>query len=138
MWPNSKVPGPGDNVTIPAEWKVLLDIDHPAPINIFIINGTLIIPDSQSEVTIIANSIWVRGTLKAGSPAKPFVNNFNIIINGSKSSLNNIVVDSFEKGNKMIIVTGLLSLYGTSPGTTWTRLTEVLLPGANSMNVFKS
>jgi hypothetical protein len=31
-------------------------------------------------------------------------------------------VDISEEGNKMIVVTGLLSLYGNPPQTVWTRL----------------
>lgn len=35
----------------------------------------------------------------------------------------------------MIVVTGLLSLYGIAPGTVWTRLNQTLLPGATIMKV---
>lgn len=35
----------------------------------------------------------------------------------------------------MIVVTGLLSLYGIAPATVWTRLNQTLLQGATIMKV---
>lgn len=51
MWPNSRVPVDGDNVTIKKEWKVILDM-NPAKMNYFYVKGTLIIPDEINDIVI--------------------------------------------------------------------------------------
>ena len=50
-WPSRILPVNGDNVTIKAEYKVLLDI-NPPKMNNLIIKGTLIIPDVLNSTVI--------------------------------------------------------------------------------------
>jgi hypothetical protein len=61
------------------------------------------------------------GTLRAGNTTVSYNKELIIKINGN---INNqpLNVDISEEGNKMIVVTGLLSLYGNPPQTVWTRL----------------
>jgi hypothetical protein len=58
--------------------------------------------------------IWVMGTLRAGNTTVSYNKELIIKINGN---INNqpLNVDISEEGNKMIVVTGLLSLYGNPP-----------------------
>lgn len=62
------------------------------------------------------------GTLRAGNSTVPYSKILTFIIDGDVDSMVT-VVDTSEVGNKMIVVTGLLSLYGVAPATVWTRLT---------------
>ena len=39
------------------------------------------------------------------------------------------MIDENIGGNKMIVVTGLLELYGQVPGTTWTKLSSFIYAG---------
>lgn len=66
--------------------------------------------------------MWIRaGSLQAGSSSEPFPGNFTIEIRGNRDDVG-IVIDENIAGNKMIVVTGELLLYGNAPSTTWTRL----------------
>lgn len=136
MWPNSTLPQDGDNVTIKKEWKVLLDVQPPR-LGHLQIDGQLIVPSDVGDRTIEADSIWVKGTFKAGTSSSPFPNKLLIKINGDRSD-RGIVVDSLEKGNKLIVVTGIMLLYGISPATVWTRLNSTAVSGSNTMVVKES
>lgn len=100
----------------------MLDID-PAPIDYFIIDGTLVADDTR-DVYITARSIFIRaGNVTAGSPSTPFQHKFTIQINNTKED-NGWYIDPLVAGNKYIIVTGSLNLYGVSPKTVQTSLTQ--------------
>lgn len=86
MWPNATLPQDGSNVTIPKEWKVILDV-NPPKMNIFIIKGTLIIPNDLNEVLIDAKAIWVQGSLKAGNSSIPYDKNLTIQITGDMNNM---------------------------------------------------
>jgi G8 domain len=82
-WPNGYVPKAGENVTIPASWTIILDVD-PAPAAYLIIDGAVIADDSR-DVNITAKAIFIRqGSLNAGSPGNPFTHKLTIQINGNK------------------------------------------------------
>ena len=122
MWPNGVLPQAGDSVYLDGNWTVLLDIDPP-PLDDFIIDGTLFVDDTRN-VVLEANWIHIRaGNLTVGSANKPFVHNFTLKINGKKFDFGE-VVDPFLAGNKMMVVTGILNLYGISPETTISFLTK--------------
>ena len=64
-WLNNTLPVEGDNVTIPAEWKLLMDVSPPK-LDRLIVAGSVVISEKIGDVTIEANAIWVKGKLKAG------------------------------------------------------------------------
>lgn len=52
---------------------------NPAPINFFMIDGDIIIPDTNLQVNISANTIWIRmGSLVAGNSTNPYPGKINI------------------------------------------------------------
>ncbi len=109
-----------DNVTVNGNWTVLIDIDI-APIDYFIIDGTLVADDTR-DVYITARSIFIRaGNLTVGSPTSPFQHKFTIQINNTKTD-KGWFIDELIAGNKYIVVTGILNLYGVSPATVQTSL----------------
>jgi hypothetical protein len=66
QWANGVMPKDGDNITIPCEWTVIMDM-NPAKIGYFEISGNIIIEDKR-DLTIIAENIWITGSgsVKAG------------------------------------------------------------------------
>lgn len=66
QWPGQVLPGSGQNVTIPYEWNLVLDIDPPV-FNYVKINGILIF-DRSRDNKFEANYIWVnQGIIRIGS-----------------------------------------------------------------------
>jgi hypothetical protein len=89
-------------------------------------------------VNITANSIQIRaGSITAGSPTSPFLHNFTIQINGQKSD-NGFYIDPNIAGNKYMVVTGQLNLYGNAPNTTTTYLTQSAFAGDRMIYVASS
>jgi hypothetical protein len=126
------MPSAGDNVTVNGNWTVVMDVD-PAVANNLTIDGDVFVSDR--DTVIQANFIWIRaGSLNAGNSSSPFGFKLNIIINGSKNSTS-YAIDPLTAGNKFMIVTGRLSLYGTPPSTVWTQLTAKATAGATSISV---
>ncbi len=122
QWPNETLPKAGENVTVNGNWTVLPDID-PAPVNYLIIDGTVVADDTR-DVLITARSIFIRaGNLTVGSPSAPFQHKFTIQVNNTKND-NGWFIDPLVAGNKYIVVTGVLNLYGVSPATVRTSLTK--------------
>ena len=112
---------------------MVLDID-PNPINYFVVDGTLIADDTR-DVNITANSIHVRaGNITAGSAATPFMHNFVIQINGLKTD-NGFYIDPVIAGNKYMVVTGSLNLFGVAPATVSTYLTKTAFAGDSTLYV---
>ena len=111
-----------DNVTVNGNWTLLLDVD-PAPIDYFVIDGTLVADDTR-DVYITARSIFIRaGNVTVGSPSSPFQHKFTFQINNTKTD-KGWYIDPLVAGNKYIVVTGTLNLYGVSPATVQTSLIQ--------------
>lgn len=136
QWPNQTVPQPMDNVTINGNWTVLLDVD-PAPLNYLIIDGTLIADDTR-DVNVTARSIFIRaGNVTAGSPTNPFMHKLTIQVSNTKEDPG-WYIDPLVAGNKYIVVTGSLNLYGVAPTTVTTTLTAPASMGDQVINVASS
>jgi hypothetical protein len=120
-------------VTLNGNWTVLLDMD-PNPINYFVVDGTLIADDTRN-VNITCNSMHVRaGNITAGSPSTPFLHNYTIQINGLKTD-NGFYIDPIVAGNKYMVITGTVNLYGVAPPTVSTYLTKTAFAGSTSLYV---
>lgn len=71
QWPNGQIPTDGENVTIPGEWTILVDI-QPNKFGYWLILGDVIVPDTMMNLHIIAQNIWIKsGSFKAGTSALP-------------------------------------------------------------------
>jgi hypothetical protein len=120
QWPGGTMPKPGDNITIPCNWTVFLDI-NPEPMGMFILDGSLIINDTF-DVNLTANFIHIRsGDMLVGTNGSPFTHNLTIQINGQPTDTP-YVLDSFITGSKLFIVSGALALHGVKPDTLTTYL----------------
>lgn len=66
QWPGGYVPKDYEDVTIPGEWTILVDI-QPSIMGYWLIKGDVIVPSSNSAVHFKANNIWIQtGSLQAG------------------------------------------------------------------------
>lgn len=109
-----------------------MDLSPPA-LNFVLINGFLSF--DQKDLTLQAKTIWIQqGGLFIGTAAQPYTYQANIILNGEKDDVFT-VIDPSASGNKMLVITGALEMYGTPPSITWTRLTAIAPVGANTINV---
>jgi hypothetical protein len=121
--PNSVVPQAGDNVTVSGNWTVIMDVD-PNPLGYLVVDGDLISDDTR-DVNITAKSIHIRaGSITAGSSSSPFLHRFTIQPNGNKSDSGYYYIDPVVAGNKYLVVTGRLNLYGNPPSAATTHLTQ--------------
>ena len=67
QWPEERVPIAGENVTIPGEWIIEIDI-APADMEFWHIDGEVRIPDYNTEVHLRCYGMWIRGgSLTAGN-----------------------------------------------------------------------
>lgn len=103
QWTNGVLPAAGNDVTIPYEWNIVLDMDTPA-LGKVIINGLLYF--KKMDLTFQAKTIWVnQGGIFIGKSTEPFPNKATIILNGEKDDPYT-VIDAGASGNKMLAVTG--------------------------------
>lgn len=123
------VPVDGDDVLIPCEWTVVLNVAE-VRFGTLIIDGILKIDDSLPETTIYADNIWVRGgKLMAGTKTVRYEQQLNIILTGGRFGAPIVIDDISDTGTKTLAVTGKLDLYGLVPATTQTRLRNSADPG---------
>lgn len=71
QWPNNRLPLAGEDVKIPGEWTIIVDV-VPASIGFWMIDGDVIISSILPDVHIKAKGIWVRaGSIQAGTSTTP-------------------------------------------------------------------
>ncbi len=116
------VPKDYDDVTIPATFYVVLDIENVIVTNLKI-DGVLEIANNVSHV-IQAEIIFINGgQLIIGWENDPMLNNVTILLNGEKSSANYILPNGLSSiGGKAIGVYGGLDVHGKPRNVTWTTL----------------
>ncbi len=128
-WPGGSLPASGDDVTIPKDMAMLLDVSPP-PLGGLSVEGALVFDEQDLELT--AEWIMVHGKLEVGSAQRPFAQRAVITLTGGDE-------DVMGMGGKFLgaMGGGLLQLYGAAK-TSWTRLaanaeagdTEILLEQA--------
>ncbi len=78
-WPDGKVPGAGDAVTIPRDRDMVLDVSSPA-LRSLTINGKLSFANDR-DISLTTEWIYVPGgELQIGSEAKPFTHKATITL----------------------------------------------------------
>lgn len=68
-----------------------------------------------------------------GSVAAPFQHAASIVLHGNVTSDTLVVDDNYFLGNKVLAVFGNVTLVGSVPSTTWTRLAATAQPGDASI-----
>ena len=127
------MPSADTNVTIPCEWTVDLDM-NPLRIDVLMVEGSLVIPDTQDFI-IEAKNIWiVNGLIKAGDKTTPHTHKLTFQLNGMKND-EGILVSPVLAGNKLFVNTGRLELFGAAPTVVWTKMTAFANKGTNQITV---
>src|ERR1043165_594688 len=114
-WPDGKVPGAGDTVTIEKGRDVLLDVSPPA-LNGLHIAGKLSFSDN-ADIELTTEWIMVHGELEIGTDARPHTRNATITLT------DNVQGEEHDgMGDRGIMIAGgTLNLHG-NPTNSWTKL----------------
>ncbi|CDW80878.1 ipt tig domain containing protein [Stylonychia lemnae] len=139
-WPNGKVPTDGENVVIEAGWNMLYDVQNSAgPIlKMLQINGRLTFDNEDEKgknLYLYAKYIFVRaGALIIGNETKQFQGVANIVLYGEKANEQIVYDQAIEAGNKILVNTGNISIYGLARNKL-TRLRESVYQGDKKLLV---
>lgn len=104
----------GDDVVIEPGWDMYLDIAETPLLNSLEINGRLSFRDTDDlDVTLNSYSVWVHvGELRIGTAESEFRNKAIIRIHGQADSPSVDFTNYPEIGNKILVNTGTISIYG--------------------------
>jgi cell migration-inducing and hyaluronan-binding protein len=128
-WPDGKVPGKGDAVTIGQDRSILLDVSPPA-LRSLTINGKLSFSDDR-DIALTTEWIYVPGgELAIGSEAKPYTRKATITLTDNVPD-----EDINTMGDRgIMLIRGTLNLHGDREHT-WTKLAKTAKAGSNQIEV---
>ena len=128
-WPDGKVPGEGDAVTIARDRNVILDVSPPALRSLTIDGKLSFAGDRDLELT----TDWIYlpgGELEIGSGARPYVHKATITLTDKVPG-----EDINTMGDRgIMMLNGTLELHGDRTNT-WTKLAETAKAGASRIEV---
>lgn len=126
-WPSGAIPVEGDDVVIESGWNMYLDIAETPLLNSLEINGRLSFRDEDGlDITLNSYLIWVHaGELFVGTEDAEFRNKAIIRLHGQNDSPTWAFTNYPEVGNKILVNTGTIAMYGT---TRYNILPRLLLP----------
>lgn len=124
-------PVAGDDVTVPAEWHLILDEDTPA-LDGLMINGTL--EFAREDLSLSAEWIMIHGAMVVGSEAEPFTHRATITLTGDDPEES--IMDMGTRG--IMVMGGVLELYGAPPQVAWTKINAHADAGATSLELMEA
>nr|WP_166178708.1 G8 domain-containing protein [Altererythrobacter segetis] len=128
-WPDGKVPGKGDAVTIGRDMDVVLDVTPPA-LRSLTIDGKLSFSD-RTDIGLETEWIYLRrGELQIGSEAKPYTHNATITLTDKVPDEN--INTMGDRG--ILSMGGTLELHGDRTNT-WTKLARTAKAGSSRIEV---
>jgi cell migration-inducing and hyaluronan-binding protein len=128
-WPDGKVPGKGDAVTIAKDMDVVLDVTPPA-LRSLTIDGKLSFSD-KTDIGLETDWIYLRrGTLQIGSEAKPYTHNATITLTDTVPDEN--INTMGDRG--ILSMGGTLELHGDRTNT-WAKLVRTAKAGGTKIEV---
>jgi len=127
-WPNGRVPGEGDAVTIERDKEVVLDVSPP-PLRSLTIHGKLSFANDK-DLELITDWIMLHGELHVGSETAPHTRNATITL------VDNVPGEDINAmGDRgIMIMGGTLSLHGDRVHT-WTKLAKTAEAGSTRIEV---
>jgi len=128
MWPTKVVPGPNDDVVIPPEWRVIVNCN--VTIHTLVIHGVVTWAVDQYELYMKSSNIWVQGQLVIGTPDARYESKARIVLTGDRDADELIVGTYYSASNKVLAVTGTLSLWGADVQTSSSPLIQSVSTGA--------
>ena len=131
-WPDGKVPGAGEAVTIGKDKAIVLDVSPPA-LRSLTIQGKLSFADTR-DLSLTTDWIYLPGgELDIGSAAKPYVHKATITLTDTVP--NEDVNTMGDRG--IMMLNGTLSLHGDRTNS-WTKLASTAKAGAASIQVLNA
>jgi cell migration-inducing and hyaluronan-binding protein len=132
-WPDGKVPGAGDAVTIAKDRAIVLDVTPPA-LRSLTINGKLSFADDR-DLALTTEWIYLSGgELDIGSEAKPYTHKATITLTDNVKD-----EDINTMGDRgIMMLNGTLSLHGNRGSNTWTKLAHTAKAGASKIEVLNA
>jgi cell migration-inducing and hyaluronan-binding protein len=127
-WPNGRVPGEGDAVTINTDMDVVLDVSPPT-LRSLTIDGKLSFAN-DNDIELITDWILLHGELRIGSEAEPHTRSATITLVDNVPGEN--VMAMGDRG--IMIMGGTLSLHGDRVHT-WTKLARTAEAGSTTIEV---
>mmetsp|Transcript_29621 Transcript_29621/g.95059 ORF Transcript_29621/g.95059 Transcript_29621/m.95059 type:complete len:1807 (+) Transcript_29621:66-5486(+) len=136
QWPYGRLPESGEDVTIPAGWKVLLDVS-PNRIGTLKVQGELKFDHSQASLTLETRNILVDafGFLSIGDATAAYNNTAVLKFSGHPGSAYLSVQESVDAGNNGLVVIGRASLYGKTRTTRLAYLGAIAAKGATTVTI---
>jgi hypothetical protein len=131
-WPDGKVPGAGDSVTIARGRSIILDVSPPA-LRSLTINGKLSFANDR-DLSLTTEWIYLPGgELDIGSEAKPYTRKATITLtdNFPDEDINTMG----DRG--IMMLAGTLSLHGDRTNS-WTKLARTARAGSASIQVLNA
>ncbi|HWK42788.1 MAG TPA: G8 domain-containing protein [Croceibacterium sp.] len=128
-WPEGKVPREGDEVVIPRDMDVTLDVSPPT-LRSLTIQGKLSFSDER-DIELKTDWIYLPGgELEIGTEARPYTRNATITLtdNAPGEDINTMG----DRG--IMLMRGTLSLHGNRDHT-WSKLAKTAEKGATSIEV---
>jgi cell migration-inducing and hyaluronan-binding protein len=132
-WPDGKVPGAGDAVTIGRDKDILLDVSPPG-LRSLTVNGKLSFADDK-DLELTTEWIYLAGgELDIGSEAKPYTRTATITLTDNVPGEN--INTMGDRG--IMMLGGTLSLHGDRTANTWTKLSRTAKAGAGKIDVLNA
>ncbi len=131
-WPDGKVPGAGDAVTIARDRSIILDVSPPA-LRSLTINGKLSFANDR-DIDLTTEWIYIAGgELEIGSEAKPHTR--NAVITLTDNVPNEDINTMGDRG--IMMLRGTLSLHGDRTNS-WTKLAKTAKAGSATIEVLNA
>ncbi|WP_206742906.1 G8 domain-containing protein [Erythrobacter sp. SG61-1L] len=128
-WPDGKVPGKGDAVTIARDMDVLMDVSPPA-LRSLTVNGKLRFSDDR-DLELQTEWIYMpRGELEIGTEARPHTHKATITLTDNVP--NEDINTMGDRG--IMLLGGTLNLHGDRENS-WTKLSRTAKAGASKIDV---
>ena len=130
-WPDRKVPGKGDAVTIGRDMNVVLDVSPPA-LRSLTIDGKLSFADGR-DLELTTEWILLHGELQIGSEANPYTRKATITLTNDVPG-----EDIMTMGDRgIMLMGGTLNLHGNRKDS-WTKLAKTASAGSNTIEVLNT
>ncbi|MXP41132.1 transmembrane domain-containing protein [Altererythrobacter soli] len=128
-WPDGKVPGENDAVTIPRDREIVLDVDPPA-LRSLTVDGKLSFSNDR-DIELETEWIYLRGgELHIGSEAQPHTRKATITLTNKVPG-----EDINTMGDRgIMLMGGMLSLHGDREHS-WTKLARTARAGSTQIEV---
>jgi cell migration-inducing and hyaluronan-binding protein len=127
-WPERKVPGKGDAVTIGRDMNVVLDVSPPA-LRSLTIDGKLSFAN-RSDIELSTEWILLHGELQIGSEATPYTRKATLTLTNDVPG-----EDIMTMGDRgIMLMGGTLSLHGNRKHS-WTKLAKTAAAGSDKIEV---